>query len=128
MFSWIVMEEEVSPAPPAVTAAIRRGDAVRRRVSIVLVCLLVPIATHAACDYVASRRLFATVDQLRQSGEPVSRNALGRWQRPTNAEELQAARLYSAAAALAYHDWTVGNEAPGGITQQPLSRVRDNLE
>src|SRR5688572_25860898 len=100
----------------------------RRRVSIVVFCLLVPIALHAAWDYVESRRLFATVDELRQRGEPVSRNALGRWQRPTNAQEEQAARFYTAAAALAYHDWTVANEAPGGIKQQPLSRVRDNLE
>ena len=122
------MEEDVRPALPAVTAPIRRGDAMRRRVSIVLLCVFIPIAMHAACDYVASRRLYATVDDLRQRGEPVSRNALGRWQPPASAEETQAARLYSAAAALAYHDWTVAHEAPGGIKQQPLSRVRDDLE
>ena len=43
-------------------------------------------------------------------------------------DRVQASRLYTAAAALAYHDWTIANEAPGGIKQQPLSRVRDDLE
>lgn len=95
----------------------------RRRVSIVLFCLLVPVAIHAAWDYFESRRLFAAVDALRQQGEPVSRNALGRWQRPTEVEELKAARYYSAAGELAYRDWTVANRAAGGIKQLPASQA-----
>ena len=100
----------------------------RRRLSIAMVCVLVPIAAHAAWDYVESRRLFKAVDTLRQQGEPVSRNALGRWQRPQGGEEMQAARFYAAAGELAYFDWSVANRATGGIKQQPLARANDNFE
>jgi hypothetical protein len=95
----------------------------RRRLSIVFVCLLLPVAAHAAWDYFESRRLFAAVDELRQRGEPVSRNALGRWQRPTDPEEIKASRYYSAAGELAYRDWTIANRALGGVKQLPLSRI-----
>ena len=95
----------------------------RRGISIALVCVLVPLAAHAVWDYVESRRLLSVVDELRRQGEPVSRDALGRWQRPTDPEEVRAARYYSAAGELAYRDWTIANSAPGGIKQQPLSRI-----
>jgi hypothetical protein len=77
---------------------------VRRRLAIVVFLLLVPIAAHATWDYIESRRLFTTIDALRQRGEPVSRDMLGRWKTPATLEEYRAARYYEAAAALAHRD------------------------
>ena len=77
----------------------------RRRVAIAIVVVLLPVAAHAVWDYVESRRLFAAIDDLRRQGEPVSRNALGPWERPTDEEEIRSARYYNAAAELAFRDW-----------------------
>ena len=100
----------------------------RRRIWIAIFCFLLPVALLVAWDYIESRRLFGVVDELRQRGEPVSRNALGRWQRPTDPQEIRAARYYSAAAELSYYDWTIANRTPEGIKQQPLSRARRAFE
>jgi hypothetical protein len=96
---------------------------VRRTISIVLVCLLTPIAGHAAWDYVESRRLFSTVDELRRAGEPVSRDALGRWQRPTDAEEMRAARYYNAAGELAFRDTTRTNRPTERVDARSIARI-----
>ena len=76
-----------------------------RRTSIAVFLLLSFVAAHAGWDYFESRRFFERIDDLRQRGEPVSRNALGRWERPTVDEESRSARYYNAAGELAFRDW-----------------------
>jgi hypothetical protein len=61
---------------------------------------------------------------LRQRGEPVSRNALGRWQRPQGEEEIRAARYYAAAAELAYRDWTDARTR----NERPDKQLRSDIE
>ena len=95
----------------------------RRRISIALACLVFPVAVHAAWDYFESRRLFGLVDELRRQGEPVSRDALGRWQRPTAPDEIRAARYYSAAGELAFRDWTFSNGPTEKIDRRPIVRI-----
>lgn len=90
-----------------------------RRFAIGCFILLLPIAAHALWDYVESRRLFAAIDDLRQRGEPVSSVALGRWQRPTDEDEIRAARYYNSAGELAFHDWIANLP-----NQQPIQRAR----
>ena len=97
----------------------------KRRISILLFVLLVPIASHALWDYLETRRLFTAIDELRQRGEPVSRDALGRWKRPENEEERSAARVYTAAAALAFRDWTLRRTDNMPITTRMNAAIGD---
>src|SRR5687767_12505464 len=83
----------------------------RRRVAITTFLLVLGVAAHAVWDYVESRRLFKAIDELRRRGEPVSRDALGRWQRPTADEEIRSARYYNAAAELAFRDWLLARSS-----------------
>jgi hypothetical protein len=72
----------------------------RRRILIVIVILLIPVAVHAICDQVESTLLARAVARIVQRGEPVDVSAQRR--SLDTAEQRRAAGLYAAAAGLAH--------------------------
>ena len=71
----------------------------RRRILIVIVILLIPVAAHAILDQVESTLLAHEIARIAQRGEPVDLSAQ---QRPLDVpEQRRAAGLYAAAAGLA---------------------------
>ena len=100
----------------------------RQRVALAFLFVLVLLAAHAVWDYVETRRFFAVIDEMRRRGEPVSRDALGRWERPTDDEEIRAARYYNAAGELAFRDWVLPPERlPGTDARRKASADVDAI-
>ena len=72
-----------------------------RRVAIVMLVIMLPLAGHALWDYVELRRLIREIEAIRSKGEPVTAQEAGRGYQKLTGEQERSSRYYAAAAALA---------------------------
>jgi hypothetical protein len=90
-----------------------------RRVLIVVVVVLIPLASHAIWDQVEATRLAHAIAAIAHRGEPVN-VAFRRSALPT-AENRRAARFYASAANLA--SWRLRDDAPLGSRDDDVDRA-----